>query len=182
MGLFDSVTSAVNRGTAAAGRTSRTARLKIQAGEIAKQRRELVAQLGASLYEEVRDRPEFREGREELLDGIAAIDSQREQIEAEIAELEAEAEAAQIAARIYTCPRCGMRVSETHSFCSGCGLSIAEVRAAACADAAAGVAGTGVTCAACGAPMAQDDLFCMTCGAKRGVEEGESSSPEAPTT
>lgn len=180
MSLFDSVTSVVNRGTAAAGRTSRSARLRIQVGEVAKQRRELVAQLGASLYEEVKDRSEFREGREGLLDGIAALDAQRAQIEAEIAELEAEAEAAQIAARVYACPQCGMRVSETHSFCSGCGLPIAEVKAAARSNDSSSVADGGAACEACGAPMAQDDLFCMKCGAKREVVKEEPDSPEVP--
>lgn len=152
----------------------------MQIGEVAKQRRELVAQLGASLYEEVKNRSEFREGREGLLDGIAALDSQRAQIEAEIAALEAEAEAAQVAARVYTCPQCGMRVPETHSFCSGCGLPIAEVRAAACANADASAVDGGAACETCGAPMAQDDLFCMKCGTKREVGGQAENSSEMP--
>lgn len=54
MGLMDNITSAVNRGTAAAGRETEKIRLKARMNELTKQRQGLAAQLGASLYEATR--------------------------------------------------------------------------------------------------------------------------------
>lgn len=170
MGLFDNMTSVVNKGAAAASRTSRSAKLRLEQGELLKQRKELAAQLGASLYESLKDSPEYREGRESLFDGIAGIDERRAQIEGEIAGIEAEAQSAAEAAKFYSCPRCGARVAESNSFCAGCGLPAAEVKAAYAQDDSApreAAAPSGFTCAACGAPMGEGDLFCMACGAKR---------------
>ena len=51
MGFLDNMTSAVNRGTAAAGRSADRIKLNARIGELNKQRQGLAAQLGASLYE-----------------------------------------------------------------------------------------------------------------------------------
>ena len=167
MGFLDNLTTAVNRGTASVQRSGRSVQLKMQLNDLAKERRDLAAQLGASLYDVVKDDPALREGREPLFDGIAAIDQRRAAITAEIEEIEAE-NAAQAAARMtYQCPQCGAPVAGDDLFCSGCGLGIAEIRAAyeqpvMMPEAAAAY------CASCGAPMAEDDLFCMNCGARAG--------------
>ena len=51
MGFLDNVTSAVNRGTAAAGRGADKIKLNARICELNRQRQNLAAQLGASLYE-----------------------------------------------------------------------------------------------------------------------------------
>ena len=180
MGFLDSVTSAVNRGTASMQRTGRSAQLKMQISDLMKQRKEMAAQLGANLYEATKDDPVLRQGREALYDAIAQIDLNRAAMEAEVAELEAAAQAQQQAAMMYRCHKCGSSVNATDMFCSGCGTPVQEIIAAATAAAVApvAVAGPSKTCASCGAQMAIDDMFCMTCGAKVQVEE---TAPEAPT-
>ena len=104
--------------------------MKLQANELLRQRRDLAAQLGASLYDTVKDMPELVEGRETLFQSIADIDVKRIQIDAEIAEIEAEIAAQREASMTFKCPSCGTDVSSADMFCSGCGISIAEAKAA----------------------------------------------------
>lgn len=163
MGFLDNVTSAVNRGTASVQRTSRVSQLKMQINGLMKQRRDLAAQLGASLYDVVKEDPAMRAGREPLFDGIANIDEQRAALEAEIVRIEAETAAAQEANVVLSCPRCGSDVMGGDLFCSGCGLPIAEVKAA---SAPSQLAAGGPACPSCGAPLVEGDAFCMMCGAK----------------
>ena len=166
MGLFDNMSAAVNRGTAAAGRTGRTARLRMQLNDLMRQRNELAARLGSSLYEETRTIPHMRAGREDLYDGIAAIDQQRVEIQDRLDEIEREAQAAQEAARVFCCPRCGTRVLGSQGFCSGCGMPVADIRSAASVDVES-VVSSGLTCSFCGAPLEEGDVFCMSCGARQ---------------
>ena len=130
MGLFDSFQTSINRGASAAGRATSTMRLKAQMSDALKRRQGLAAQLGASLYEATKDSPEFRTGREALYDGIAAIDAERAQCQAEINRIEAESQAAQVAATHITCPFCGSSVGAGDLFCAGCGKPMAEIQAA----------------------------------------------------
>lgn len=179
MGFFDSVQSSLNRGMAGASRTASTVRLKGQMSEALKRRQALAAQLGASLYELTRDNPEFRAGREALYDGIAAIDQERAQYQAEIDRIEAETQAAQTAASYYTCPFCGAQVGAADLFCAGCGKPIAEIKEALAAQQAPAPvppapAWDGPVCPACGAPVNVGDAFCMNCGHKFG-EAGEAA-------
>lgn len=181
MGLLDNMQSALNRGTAAAGRTSKSTRLKMQLNDLTRQRKELAAQLGASIYDAIKDDPSFRRGREDLFDAIARVDAGRTDIEAQLSALEAQAVAAREAAlaqaeasRSFACPKCGTRITNGHAFCTGCGTSMAEIRqimSAAAAPAAGGAAvaapSTGLVCVSCGAPIQEGDLFCITCGAKQ---------------
>lgn len=193
MGFLDSVQDSINRAAASTGRATTTMQLKGQIKDVLKRRQQLAAQLGASLYEVTRDNPELRAGREPLFDGIAACDAERAQCEAQIAQLEAEGAAAAAAAQVYTCPRCQARVSATDMFCSGCGLPIAEVKAAYAQQQAyyapqapAGVQGAGgagapaaATCPQCGAPVTPGDAFCMSCGCKLGGAAPAGAAPAA---
>lgn len=180
MGFLEDLSNTVNRGAASAGRASKTFQLRQQMGDLMKQRQGLAAQLGASLYEATRDVAEFREGREQLYDGIAAIDVHRAQVQAELDRIEQEAIQAQMASTTYRCPRCGSTVAATDLFCAGCGLSIAEVKAAS--DASSAVpGGDGSVCPRCGSPISEGDKFCMSCGAP--VEKpvvAVESAPEPP--
>lgn len=183
MGILDDVQAGISRGAGSAQRTARQTKLKMDDNNLMKQRKELAAQLGASLYEATRNIPELREGRESVFDAIASIDEQRTAIKAELEQLENAALASQQAAVTYTCPACGFAVSATDSFCSGCGKPVAEIiadaQAAAQAAAEAQAAQTGIVvqpvaaspvmtdglaCPGCGAPINAGDLYCMSCG------------------
>ena len=179
MGFLDNLSSSVNRGVASAGRTTETFRLKNQLNDINKQRQALSAQLGASLYEMTRDNPELRAGREGLYDGIAALDAQRDAINAQIAQIEEQQRLQQAQAQVFICPKCGGRVGATDMFCMTCGLPIDQVRAAASAP----VMQPGqAACPKCGAPMNAGGTFCMSCGTN--VKEFQAaqatSAPAAP--
>ena len=134
MGLLDDVQSTINRGVAATGRTARVVKLKSQMTDSLKRRQNLAAQLGASLYDATKDNDEFRAGREGLYDGIAAIDAEREQLQAEIDMLERQAAEEAQAAQSLVCPFCGTRVGAAALFCSGCGTPMAELQAALALD------------------------------------------------
>lgn len=168
MGLLDDVQSTINRGVAATGRTARMAKLRSQMGEAMKRRQNLAAQLGASLYEETKDNPDFRKGREGLYGDIASIDAERDALQAEIDELERQAAEEAQAAQSLNCPFCGTRMAAADRFCSGCGKPMEEVQSALAAAArpAAPVAADGPTCPQCGSPVAVGDAFCMHCGTK----------------
>ena len=177
MGLLDSFQSSINRGVAATSRTASTVRLRTQMADALKRRQGLAAQLGASLYELTKDDPAFRAGREALYDGIAAVDAERAQCQAEIDRIEAETQAAHAAAARLTCPFCGSQLGVTDLFCSGCGRSMSEIQAALVAQQPAAPAGWGdQTCPACGAPVNAGDRFCMSCGHR--FEEPAQTAPE----
>lgn len=169
MGFLDNVTSAVNRGTAAAGRGADKIKLNARISELNKQRQNLAAQLGASLYEATRNDASLRAGREALYDGIAQLDAERDVCKSQIAALDAQSNAAANAAAGFNCAVCGAHMSGADLFCSGCGTPADKARAAAPAVApAAPEVGTGLTCASCGAPLNAGDVFCMSCGTKVG--------------
>lgn len=173
MGFLDDMQSAMNRGVASADRTARSTKLKMQQGDLLKQRKELAAQLGASLYDATKDDPAWRAGRETVYDGIAEVDRQRAEIDAELARLANEAAQQAAASMTYTCPVCGGTVRATDAFCAGCGTptsSFIPQQPAAAAPA-------GSVCPSCGAPVGAGDKFCMTCGAKI---EASVPAPAAP--
>ena len=180
MGFFDSIQDAMNRGTAAAGRTGRTVQIRHQLNELSRQRRDFMTQLGASLYESVKDNEELRAGREALLDGIAAVDQQYADLTAELSAIEAEAAASQQATIMLQCTKCGAVVSAADFFCSGCGKQVSEIKEELAAQQPQPVpypeseppTGT-VPCPQCGAPCAEGDLFCMQCGNKLSTSEDE---------
>ncbi|MEY8459872.1 zinc-ribbon domain-containing protein [Eggerthellaceae bacterium 24-137] len=163
MGFLDNVTSAVNRGTAAAGRGADKMKLNARIGELNKQRQGLAAQLGASLYEATRGDAALTAGREALYEGIARIDAEREGCQRQIAAIDEQAAAAATAAAGFTCAVCGARMSGADLFCSGCGTPADRARAQA---APVPAVPTGPACASCGAPLGEGDMFCMSCGAK----------------
>ena len=165
MGFLDNVTSAVNRGTAAAGRGADKIKLNARIGELNRQRQNLAAQLGASLYEATRGDAALTAGREALYDGIARIDAEREECQRQIAAIDEQAAAAATAATGFACAVCGAHMTGADLFCAGCGTPAEKARAQAPA-APAHAAAAGPTCASCGAPLGEGDMFCMSCGAK----------------
>lgn len=179
MGFLDDVQASVNRGVAGANRGVESMKLKNQMNDAMKRRQQLAAQLGASLYEVTREDAVLRSGREALYDGIAAIDQERDAIQAQLDELERQAAAAAQAAASIECPFCHTRISATDMFCCGCGKPMAEIQAAYAAAPAvpaepepAPVA-VQATCPACGSPVNEGDAFCMNCGAKLGAAAPE---------
>lgn len=163
MGFLDNVTSAVNRGTAAAPRSADRIKLNARIGELNKQRQNLAAQLGASLYEVTRGDAALMAGREALYEGIARVDAEREECQRQIAAIDAQAAAAATAATGFACSVCGAHMSGADLFCSSCGAPAERARPQAAPTAAAL---SGLVCASCGAPLGEGDLFCMACGAK----------------
>ena len=156
MGFFDDIQASMNRGMASAGRAVDTQKIKMQMNDAAKRRQALAAQLGASLY-----------------DGIAAVDAERASLQAQLDELERQAQQAAQAATTFACPFCGARMGVSDLFCSGCGKPIAEIKDAFAAQqqAEAPVASAvSPVCPACGAPVVEGDAFCMSCGKKLGED------------
>ena len=179
MGFLDDVQASVNRGFAGANRGVESMKLKNQMNDAMKRRQQLATQLGASLYEVTREDAVLRSGREALYDGIAAIDQERDAIQAQLDELERQAAAAAQAAASIECPFCHTRISATDMFCCGCGKPMAEIQAAYAAAPAvpaepepAPVAVQAV-CPACGSPVNEGDAFCINCGAKLGAAAPE---------
>lgn len=177
MGFLDDMQALTNRGMASVERSGRSAKLKLQQSDLLKQRKELAAQLGASLYEATKDNAELKAGREGLYDGIASIDQQRVAIEAELAQIEQEATAQAQAAMVYTCPNCGSAVRADDMFCSGCGTPIAQIVAQQAPAAPVAPAATGAVCIHCGAPINPGDMFCMSCGGKQEATPSQESAP-----
>lgn len=194
MGFFDKMSSTVsntiNRGANATSRTTRSLKLRSQLNDINKQRAALAAQLGASLYDVTRNDPAFTAGRETLYEGIAQIDAQRDQLQAELDKIEAEAEAESAAYRTYTCQNCGATVRDSDKFCSGCGRPVADIKAQAEAErakeaeeaqAAADAAANALICPNCGGIINEGDKFCISCGKPIDMEavraEGAPSNP-----
>lgn len=194
MGFLDDVQASVNRGVAGANRGVESMKLKNQMNDAMKRRQQLAAQLGASLYEVTREDAVLRSGREALYDGIAAIDQERDAIQAQLDELERQAAAAAQAAASIECPFCHTRISATDMFCCGCGKPMAEIQAAYAAAPAVPAepepapAAVQAVCPACGSPVNEGDAFCMNCGAKLGAAAPEpapepasqSASPDQP--
>ena len=185
MGFLDNVTSAVNRGTAAAGRGADKIKLNARIGELNRQRQNLAAQLGASLYEATRGDAALTAGREALYDGIARIDAEREECQRQIAAIDEQAAAAATAATGFACAVCGAHMTGADLFCAGCGTPAEKARAQAPAAPTPAHA-AGPACASCGAPLGAGDMFCMSCGAKvaapavgAGAGVGESELVEA---
>ena len=128
MGFLDDMQASFDRTAAGANRSIQTSGLNRQMDDALKRRQQLMAQLGASLYEVTKDNEELRKGREGLYDRIAAVDAERAQIQAQLDELKRQAEQAAYAAVTLTCPFCGTRVSQADAFCMGCGKSMAEIK------------------------------------------------------
>lgn len=176
MGIFDSMSNAANRGVAAAERTGRSVRLRKQADDLLKQRKDYAAQLGASLYETTKDMPEMREGREPLYAAIEDIDRQRQEIADELEAIEAAAQEQEQASQTYECSKCGNTVMATDLYCSGCGRPVSEIKeeaealAAAQIELVADAPDDQLVCPDCGYAVEADDAFCMACGAKLGIE------------
>lgn len=163
MGFLDNVTSAVNRGTAAAGRGADKIKLNARICELNRQRQNLAAQLGASLYEATRGDAALTAGREALYDGIARIDAEREECQRQIAAIDEQAAAAATAATGFACAVCGAHMTGADLFCAGCGTPAEKARAQAPAAPTPAHA-AGPACASCGAPLGAGDMFCMSCG------------------
>ena len=167
MGILDDLSNTISRGTAAAERSAKTVKLKARLNEVNKKRQQLASQLGASLYEETKDVPEFRSGRESLYGGIAACDEERSSIQDQISAIESQAAAEAAQAAVCTCQVCGSSMGATDLFCSGCGTPAEQALAAADQPSLPATVEeqAGAACAACGASMGEGDAFCMSCGA-----------------
>lgn len=162
MGLLDDAKATISRGTAAAERTAKTLTLKNRIDGLQKQRRDLVAQIGASLYEVTKDIEEFREGRESIYEAIYKCDKEKNECQSRIDELEAESRAASL----VECHKCGDKVSSSDAFCWSCGSPVDKDINNSVESKISPEDATVFRCEKCSSPVADDDAFCMKCGAK----------------
>ena len=101
---------------------------------------------------------------------IEELDKQRDEILAQIAEIEDQANAAREAAAFApssasrSCPSCGATVAAEYKFCPTCGTR-ASVQSAPTPFAPQQPAAGGRVCPDCGAVSEADNMFCMGCGA-----------------
>lgn len=174
MGFVDDIQNSVQREVDSASRSVEIAQLKVKIKDVQNRRKELAAQLGASLYEVTKSDPVLVGGREALFDGIASLDAERAGYEAQIEEIERKAQEAQAAAAGVECPFCHYSMRGSDLFCAGCGKPMAEVKAfyekapepeTASEPAAA-------FCMNCGNKLGAGDKFCMKCGTKVPESEG----------
>ncbi len=168
MGFVDDIQNSLQREVDSAGRSVEIAQLKVKIKDVQARRKELAAQLGASLYEVTKSDPVLVGGREALFDGIDSLDIERAGYEAQIDEIERKSQEAQAAAAGIECPFCHYSMRGADLFCAGCGKPMAEVKAfyeqapepeTASADAP-------VFCMNCGNKLGAGDKFCMKCGTK----------------
>lgn len=167
MGLFDSMQGMMSSATSSASRGVELARLNARTKEINQERVRLASQLGAALYERIKEQPEIAKGFEQLCRSIADLDKEREGISQQIAQLEQESKARAEAKQTYVCPNCKSVFSSSDVFCSGCGQKVEALLSSMSATNSAALDGS--VCASCGSAVDAEDVFCMTCGAKLGV-------------
>ena len=131
MGILDDAGNLLNRGVASAGRTTRSISLKSQINDLNKRRETLMAQLGANLYDEVRNDPRLRAPNEGILFAVDNLDQQTAALQLELANLEAQAQVGAAGQPgmpgMITCPTCATQVSTGNAFCTGCGMSVAAM-------------------------------------------------------
>lgn len=174
MGAINDTQAFVSQGLAGANSDMESMRLKDQMSGALNRRQQYVAELGASLYEATKDDSMMRSGREDLYDGIAAIDQELERIQAQLDDIERQAEDTAQAAVSIACPFCHTRMEATDMFCSGCGKPMSEVQARLAAAETAGSAPVNPdgnqhavpVCPACNSVVREGDAFCMYCGAR----------------
>lgn len=168
MSFFDDVSDMVNRGAAAAQRAGKITQIRFQIGDLDRQKRELFAKLGESIFENVASVSLVRAGHEELFDSIDDIVAKMGVLEEEIAALEAEAEAEENAPEVEICPQCGGAIGENDKFCCTCGAPVERE-----VPAPEPTFKPNAFCTNCGTPVKPTDLFCMNCGTKleRNVDE-----------
>lgn len=119
MGILDDLSSAFSKAQAGATRFADTASLKFKLGEAERKRRDLMAQLGESLYAEVCGNPALKAGREAMLAGIAQCEADRAQVQSELDRIAKEAAESKSAS--FTCPVCGGTLVPGARFCPTCG-------------------------------------------------------------
>ncbi|MDR2197369.1 MAG: zinc ribbon domain-containing protein [Coriobacteriales bacterium] len=152
MGILDSIQDGINKGVDGAGRATKKLQLNAQINEINRQRDQLLAQLGASLFLETRENPQFRTPREQVYADIEALDVKRANVQNELLQLEQQGQAVAAAKTTIICPNCGKSLAANSAFCTGCGTALSSIRESL------------ALCAVCGAPLAPDVRFCTSCG------------------
>lgn len=122
MGILDDLSSAFSKAQAGATRFADTASLKFKLGEAERKRRDLMAQLGESLYAEACGNPTLKAGREAILAGIAQCEADRAQVQSELDRIAKEAAESKSAS--YVCPVCGGTLVPGARFCQTCGAQM----------------------------------------------------------
>ena len=138
----------------AAERANRKRKINNQLSDVKKDRQKLMAQLGASLYEQVRTSSELSLGKEELLAKIAECDARWSKLSEQMDDVLKEEQES----KSYTCAVCGTSMREGDKFCGVCGASAKTAKDAE--------AEPDLVCSNCGGVVRANDAFCMRCGAR----------------
>lgn len=176
MGLLDSMQGMMSSATSSASRGVELARLNARTKEINQERVRLASQLGAALYEQIKEQPEIGKGFEQLCRSIAELDKEREEISQQIAQLEQESKARAEAKQAYVCPNCKSVFSTGDVFCSGCGQKVETLLSSM--NATGSTTSGGSICVNCGHAVDVEDVYCMTCGAKLSAAAPNASKGE----
>lgn len=124
MGILDDLTETLSRGAGVTTRTAQIIKLKAQIADLNNQRNTICSQLGAALYDKVKDNPEFTAGLEEVFEGIDNCDKRIAALQKQIDALEEENTVKNNPPEFMReCPNCGYRLGEDALFCSRCGSS-----------------------------------------------------------
>ncbi|MDR2492206.1 MAG: zinc ribbon domain-containing protein [Coriobacteriales bacterium] len=159
MGFFDSLQDGLNANADNASEPVKTQQLESQLESLEKSRVELCAQLGASVFDEVRLDPAVRGPREALVKEIEELDERRSQLSAEIAHIVAEAEAARAQAEAEAeAARAQAEAARAQAEAEAEAARIEEESRAALLSAQV------ATCPSCGGEVGADDYFCTACG------------------
>ena len=122
MSFFDDMTGAIDRGVSAAGKSTKAAQIRMQLSSLARQRRELTAHLGASLYEATKQDESLRAGREGMYDAIERLDREYADLDEQVRMLEGYAATP---APLSFCDNCGAAAAASDAFCTKCGTPLA---------------------------------------------------------
>lgn len=148
MGFLDGVSNAFGRvgkdqGLAVNSTADEVGDIEKQLTSLSEQRRDLMGDLGESLYEVVLSNRELLEGRESIVQRIQELDRQKKALEDEREELEKQKLNAIATSEV--CPQCGYPLVRDALFCVNCGVRLRR-------------------CDSCGSVVSSNQRFCATCG------------------
>ena len=165
MGFLDTAGNLIDQGVAGAKKGTKTISLKTQIGEVAKRREANCAQFGATVYEQMRNNPEFRASHEAFFASIESLDAQIDALKSELAFLENPPQGAPMPAdQSYPAPGFADQ-SQPVPAQPDIAPQVAVPIISDAAPAPAAVA-AGKPCTSCGFLNPQESMFCGECGAK----------------
>ena len=163
MGILDTAGNLIDQGVAGAKKGTKSISLKTQIGDVVKKREATCAQLGAAVYDQMRDNPEFRAPHDAFFTSIEGFDVQIETLKSELASLENPPQEAPVMSD--AAPASAQPDAAPAPQADAPVMSDAAPAPAPDAGAPEAVA-AGKFCTSCGQQSPQESMFCGGCGAK----------------